>query len=151
MPRFATQYTHELNHKSGERTMFTSQQPSRTKQSFAKDADINNIVARFLKTGQLPDNIREGGWTSQDFTQAPQDYQTALHQIRAAQSAFHALPAKLRDLFNNDPAQLEHWLANPKNKEQAIEYGLIKKPVAAAPSNSPAPVPAPGPESTKTS
>jgi len=125
---FRTPYTAEVNHQLSEATQIGFTQPSRTKQSYAGDADINNIVARFLKTGVLPDNIRSGGWVSQDFTKAPEDYQTAMHVLIAAKDQFMSLPAKLRDKFKNDPGQLESWLADPDNLEDSYKFGLRVRP-----------------------
>lgn len=130
--RFRTPYTHELNHQLSEITQSTFDLPTRTKESYAKDADINNIVARFLKTGELPDNIRKGGWVSQDFTKAPETYQEAMHIVHAARDQFMQLPAKLRDKFKNDPGQLESWLADSDNTEDSYKYGLRTRPVPPA-------------------
>lgn len=127
--RFRTSYTSELNHQLSEVSQIRFDMPSRTKQSYAEDADINNIVARFLKTGNLPDNIRSGGWVSQDFTKAPENYQEAMRIIIDARSQFMSLPAKLRDKFKNDPGQLESWLADPDNLEDSYKYGLRVRPV----------------------
>lgn len=127
--QFRTPYTFEINHRVSEETQLGFELPTRTKESYAKDADINNIVARFLKTGELPENIRSGGWTSQDFTKAPETFQQAMHIVHAAREQFMSLPAKLRDKFKNDPGQLESWLADPDNLEDSYKYGLRNRPI----------------------
>ena len=53
------------------------------------------------------------------------DYHTALNTLIAAESEFGALPAKLRAQFNNEPSNLIEFLNDPKNKDQAIKFGLI--------------------------
>jgi len=127
--QFRTPYTAELNHQLSEVTGIIFIKPSMTKESYAKDADINVIVSRFLKTGELPSNLKDNGWTSQDFTSAPEDYQTALNLVNAARDQFLTLPAKLRDRFHNDPHKLELWLSDPANLEDSYKFGLRVRPV----------------------
>lgn len=126
--QFRTPFTFEINYRVSEETQLGFERPSRTKQSYAEDADINNIVARFLKTGQLPENIRTGGWVSSDFTKAPENYMQAMRLVIDAREQFMSLPAKLRDKFKNDPHQLEEWLSDPDNLEDSYKYGLRVRP-----------------------
>ena len=41
---------------------------------------------------------------------------------------FDNLPSDVRNRFNNNPAQLLDFVADPENKEEAIELGLLPKP-----------------------
>lgn len=78
---------------------FSSDQPSRTVQSDAVDADINVIVARFGITGMLPQNVRMP--IEADFVDVT-DFHTAMQAIRAAEESFAAMPANVRERFQND-------------------------------------------------
>lgn len=73
----------------------------KTSSEFAKDCDINSIMARYEKTGQLPQYSR-GAAQYGDFSQIP-DFATMRHRVIAAEEMFMALPAKVRAVFGNDP------------------------------------------------
>lgn len=62
-----------------------------------------------------------------DMTQVPKDLLTAYQKIDAAEQAFMALPAKLRTSMDNNPLNLEPWLADPANRKEAEFYGLMEK------------------------
>jgi phage internal scaffolding protein len=105
---------------------YKSNMPSKTQQDQAAGVEINLIMARYLKTGELThikENPRYG-----DFSNIT-NYQDALDNVFEAQEDFAKLPSKLRDMFNNEPAHLLEFLSDPKNKEQAQELGLIAKPI----------------------
>jgi len=69
------------------------------------------------KAGQYLDNLSTFG-----------DYQEAQNFIADANSAFENLSSDIRYKFDNDPAKLLEFLQHPKNKEEAIELGLIDPP-----------------------
>lgn len=131
--------------KLSESTSFISDNPTMTQQHFKDDCDVNVIVNRFLKTGQFPPVDPKAMYG--DFLDAPESYRDALDQVIAAEEQFMELPAKVRERFQNDPAELLDFLADPKNKEEAINLGLLEKappaPSPAVPEPSPVPSPAP--------
>lgn len=96
---------------------------SRTKQSFAKEADINHIVSKYIKTGVM-DNLRANPPLWGDFSQDV-DFQTIQNKIIAANQAFLSLPAETRAMFNNDIPTLLAYINNPNNKQKCIELGLL--------------------------
>lgn len=104
---------------------FFSSNPTLTQQHFKDEADINVIVDRFLKTGEVPQQDARAMYG--DFLDVPESYQDALNAVLDAQDAFQALPAKIRDRFGNDPYELISWLHDPKNASEAIELGLLEK------------------------
>ena len=73
-----------------------------TQQSFKDECDINILLAKFAVTGQLPDNVRVPQYV--DFEEAF-DFQSSMNVIRAAEEAFNAMPAEVRDRFQNDPGR----------------------------------------------
>lgn len=130
----------------------TCKDKSLAQQSFKEEADINEIVRRFGLTGQLPDVVHQPRYADYDQVM---DYHTAMNAVRQAQEGFDALPADIRNRFQNDPQQLLEFLADSNNRDEAFELGLItvadltKEPQAGAPAASGTPstppaAPAPG-------
>lgn len=97
---------------------------SRTDQSFAAEADINNIMKNYGRTGQLP--VKRNPGIYGDLTSLS-DLSTAMETVQHASELFEQIPAATRALFQNDPRNLIPWLQDPNNSEKAIELGL-KKP-----------------------
>lgn len=123
--------------------------PSLTKQSFRKECDINRIMAKYVKTGELPPGLGVGRYG--DFSQAS-DYLEALQTIESSQKQFASLPSGVRTFFRNDPSVMLEFVSNPDNLEKAHELGLLSQEgaerlasrrVTQAPSASPGPSPAP--------
>jgi phage internal scaffolding protein len=106
--------------------------PGKTDPSHAKDADINNIIATYVRTGVLPGN--EGPQIFADVSDVP-SYQDALQTVINAENAFMTLDAKTRKKFDNDPEEMLRFLSNPANREEATTLGMISK---SAPTPSPA-------------
>lgn len=98
-------------------------QPSKTKQSFKDDVEINSVIARYNKTGILP-QLRTTPAHYGDYSQ-PIDYQDAQNKIMLADELFGNLPAQIRRTFNDDPAEFLNFATNPENKEKMQEMGLI--------------------------
>ena len=55
-------------------------------------------------------------------------FRQAQETVIAAAEAFAALPSRVRQRFNNDPAELLEFLADESNREEAVFLGLIEKP-----------------------
>lgn len=102
--------------------------PTKTmaKQSFKDECDINTIMSKYEKTG-LIEHVQKVQGSYGDFTSV-QDYQLSLNQVIAAQEAFEALPAKIRERFANDPSHLMAFLQEEKNLDEAIRLGLVEAP-----------------------
>ena len=114
---------------------------SKTKQAFKEEADINNIMGKYVKTGVLP---QASGATFGDFCDV-EDFQNCMAQILRAEEDFGQLPSEIRDRFRNDPGYLIDFLANPDNQEEAAELGLLPGSAPSAPSDPPDPTPEPEP------
>lgn len=110
---------------------------SLTRQEFAEDADINNIMRKYSSgfpssfSGSRPPLFG-------DFSNVP-DYQTALNKVIDAQERFSELPSQLRRRFDNDPGKLLEFLSSDANRDEAVKLGLINPPmnppVASEPEN----------------
>jgi len=152
-----------LSHSSLRRSVSVdfSKSVSRTKQSFKKDADINFIVSKAVRTGLLMDPVQAAARKQifGDFASAP-DFLTMQNRVASVTSAFEALPAEVRNRFNNSASELISFMADPANAEEAVSLGLAPKPKAnvryedkdgnrvnrdGSPYVEPAPTPAPAP------
>jgi phage internal scaffolding protein len=123
-----TAYNYDTNAASNASGL-VCEEPTRAQQHHKDECDINVILERFGKTGQLPVNAISG--TYGDFS-GVHDYHTALNTLIAAESEFDGLPAKIRARFDNEPAKLIEFLNDPKNKDQAIELGLVNRPITSS-------------------
>lgn len=126
-PFLRTPYNYDVDAVSDE-TGLKCEDPSLTQQHMAEECDINYIVERFGVTGQLPDAPQYAP-TYGDFTGIG-DYRQALDAVSAADAAFMALPAKIRERFDNDPALFVDFCSStdPADRSEAIELGLIPPP-----------------------
>nr|QJB20273.1 MAG: internal scaffolding protein [Microvirus sp.] len=100
-----------------------------TKQSDAKDCDINAIFRRYERTGQLPDMILKNG-SYGDFSDVP-TYQEALNIVIRAKEQFMALDAGVRNRFDNDPAKFLAFASDEKNYDEMEKMGLLKPEIIA--------------------
>lgn len=103
-----------------------SVEPSRTKQSFADETDINWIMKRFIDAGTFPVVDVLGGPQALfgDFSDGGTLFDVQNRLIEARES-FDALPALVRKRFDNDPVALLDFLADSGNRKEAEELGLI--------------------------
>lgn len=96
--------------------------PSKTKQSFKDELDINTIIKKAQIKGQFPEMLAKNPQFG-DFSNAP-DYQQALNIVILAERQFEALNSEVRDRFQNDPAQFLEFVHNPENKNEMVRLGL---------------------------
>lgn len=124
--------------------------PSKTRQEFTAECDINNIMARYEAAGVWPfrDEVAPVYY---DFTSVPNTLQAAMEQMLSAEEAFMRLPALVRKEFDNDPVRFVEYAAAPDNLKRMREWGLAEpEKVPDAPMRvevvnpSPPIVPAPG-------
>jgi phage internal scaffolding protein len=122
-----TQFNYDHNAAS-DACGLVCEEPTRTQQHHKDECDINVILERFGKTGQMPVNAISG--TYGDFS-GVHDYHTAMNALIAAESEFAALPAQIRNKFANDPSNLVQFLDNPDNRAEAEKLGLINTSLTA--------------------
>ncbi len=105
--------------------------PSRTKQSFAPECDVNNIIKRYDKDGIIThlnqampqyaelysDNVIGSG---------SYDFHSAMMFIQQASDAFMGLPADMRARFNNDPGDFLAFVDDPANGQELVDLGLAE-------------------------
>lgn len=104
---------------------------SRTKQSFAGECEINNIMRKYEKTGILT-HAKEHKGEYGDYIDV-QDYKTNLEKILSAGEMFSELPSGLRKQFDNSPVQFLQFVQDHNNQDKMAEMGLISKPKPSQP------------------
>lgn len=98
---------------------------SLTEQSHKVSCDVNNIMAKYHRTGVLP--VRGALMPLfGDFSHVV-DYQTCCQAMIDIQTSFDRLPAEARKKFRNNPLELVEFLKDESNHEEAIKLGLIEK------------------------
>lgn len=123
-----------------QRLAITFTAPSMAQQHFREECDINNIMARYEKTGLIEHAARFGG-RYEDVT-AGLDYHEACNMIIRAQEAFATLPARVRAHFDNDPAAFLAAVEDPDRKDELRELGLLRMPSNGAAEGGAEPAPA---------
>lgn len=101
-------------------------EPSRTKQSFVEECDINNILKQYQKTGQIRHITAQAEKGQYVDLPEPIDFQESLNTVMRAEEAFATLPAKLRNRFGNDPSEFLEFMGDPANQDEIIKLGLAK-------------------------
>lgn len=97
--------------------------PSLTRQEFAEECDINNIMQRYDAYISDPmRSVREPVYY--DFTAMPDSLMGAMEVLHRGEEAFFRLPAVVRKEFDNDPARFVDYAADPSNVKQMREWGL---------------------------
>lgn len=96
-----------------------------TKQSFRDECDINNVMGRYLSSGEMP-VINQTAPQYLDVT--GYDYQTAMQLVAGAQSLFEEVPSAIRNRFQNDPAAFLDFCSDEKNRAEMAEMGLLSVP-----------------------
>lgn len=102
---------------------------SMTVQAGAEEADINFIVARVLRGGELP--VLDRLPLQVEFAEA-MDFGTALRAIKDAEDLFMRLPAQVRSKFDNNPEGFVEYCEDPANRLELAEAGLLTKEAADA-------------------
>jgi len=102
--------------------------PSKTVQADAADSDINNIVARFGLTAELPYGVQVPEYA--DYSDIPNDYHAAMMYINDSDDAFMQLPADHRARFDNDPGRFLDFMSDASNRDEAISLGYIPPPLS---------------------
>lgn len=97
--------------------------PVLTDQSFKNACDVNVIMANYAKTGMLSHTTTiEPKFI--DNTSIP-TLEHAFDIVNRAEDAFYSLPPDIRRLMDNDPSQLESFIANDNNRDILIKNGVL--------------------------
>lgn len=101
--------------------------PSKTKQAFRDECDVNVIAKRFNLLGELPQGVRAP--TYADFEEVV-SFHDAMTAIRQAQESFMMMPPDVRARFHNDPGEFVEFCSEDANRPEAVKLGLLLPEVA---------------------
>lgn len=93
-----------------------------TEQHHKSAVDINNIIRQHDRTGIIT-HVNRSVASYGDYTEV-NEYQECLNRVIAADNAFSALPAHVREKFKNDPGEFFEFATNPENHDEMVELGL---------------------------
>lgn len=111
--------------KNGTRSVkLVNFEKTRTQQHTKDQCDINHIMKKFQKTGQLPLIQRTPFYD--DFSN-PQDYKQSVEILMKASQQFDNLPSNVRKRFNNNPAKFLEFVNDEKNLNEMRELGIAEK------------------------
>ena len=97
---------------------------SMAQQHMRDDCNINNIIKRLTRKDvqNLQQTIGEFG----DISEAPMDYNEAVNLINSMDELFLELPSHVRERFNNNPYDLQVFLEDPNNLQEAYSMGFLQ-------------------------
>lgn len=110
-PQWKTPYNHDTNFES-DRTAHFSNELSKTKQEFVQEADINTIMNRVLKLGEVPPIVMPEHFLDLTTRKTHFEMQEAIAETNAM---FYTLPANIREKHLNDPARWADAVVNATN------------------------------------
>lgn len=146
MPFLRSAYNYDRDEESDLAGLFCAPEERMTKDSFADEADINNLVERFGLGAPLP--VGHEAPTYLDYGEVF-DYHSAMNAVAKGNEAFMLMPANVRYRFQNDPGKFVEFCSQEGNRAEAEKLGLVVPrdpgPVPGAPAA--APTPAVGPVS----
>lgn len=98
-------------------------EPSMTQQQFKDETDVNNIMRKYIKTGQITHlNNRKGAYA--DLSDA-KHFEEAMTVIARSQQAFEQLPSHVRARFGNDPQQMLSFIHDKNNYDEGVKLGIF--------------------------
>lgn len=96
-----------------------------TTQSDRKEADINELIKRMEKAGmQTKLNSSEPFYGDVSEFNGLQD---AIIKVQEANELFMGMSASVRERFDNDPVKMVEFLADPANRAEAEQLGMVVK------------------------
>lgn len=103
--------------------VFFGDEPSRTRQEFAEECDINVLMSKFERTGVI-NHFSPITPQYLDLGDGVPDLQSALNVVKAAETAFMSLPATVRREFDNDAVKFVAFAEDKANLDKLREWGL---------------------------
>lgn len=110
---------------------------SMTKQSFAEECDVNNILRSYAKNGIMP-HVNSKPASYLDVSDFNPDYLSTMNLFLETEEAFSQLPALLRKRFQNDPIQFLQFASDPSNSDEMVKLGLATQKPGAPVAGNPA-------------
>lgn len=106
-------------------TLCQKGEKTRTVQSEKDSCDVNKIMERFNRTGQVSHIVSAQPQFQDNTSTLP--YEEALMTIQHAQEQFMSLPAKTRQYFGQDPKNFVETILNPSEGDLKFfrEAGIV--------------------------
>lgn len=101
---------------------FECEGPSLTRQEFAQECDINDLMARYQKTGVIS-HVNKADGMYLDVSEVA-DLATAMQIVSDANDAFMQLPSAARAGFDNDPVKFVEFAGKAESLPKLREWGL---------------------------
>ena len=98
-------------------------EPSRTKQSFAEELNVDNIIRRVGANNIAAAYQFEGSYGEFD----EMDMAEAIEKVDKARALFLAVPSKIRAEFDNNPGKFIDFVTNPANEQAVRDMGLANE------------------------
>lgn len=119
-----------MNPSSRNRVLSDTVGPTRTKQSFKGESDVNSIMRKYLSTGVPPMYVNRSPAVFGDFSSGD-DYRSMMTKVVEADRAFAGLPSNVRDHCHNDPGRFLDMIFDPNRRDELVKLGLVSeaKPV----------------------
>lgn len=114
--------TYDDHSIASRKTGLSCPDPTLTQQHDEHDANINNIVNTYMKTGEIQIHNKPPLTTDFEMITSVQD---AMQLLVDARMAFMEQPANVRTRFNNDPAQFVEFCSNEDNRDDMRKMGLL--------------------------
>lgn len=111
------------NGTKGVRTV--NDKPSMTDQQYKDDCDVNTIIERAKRSGQVSHLAKLQGQFA-DVSEID-DLHSGMIKLQHAQEAFAKLPLAVKRRFGYDMRSLLEFMDDPSNLEEAAKLGLVKK------------------------
>lgn len=105
--------------------------PSRTKQSYQDQCDVNIIVKQFSGNGLFTHTAK----TIPRYADVSEsgDLLQAYQAVEAAAEEFGDLPAEVRAVAENNPVRFLQMLEDPQQRAELMEAGLVDQVTPVAP------------------
>lgn len=119
MPKAKTAYPEVRGPFHRKLVQTQNDEPSMTQQSFKEQCDVNNIMAKYQKTGVIDHiNVYEGHYGDVDGT----TFTEAMQTVANAQTMFMDLPSRAREAFDHDPAKFLDYVNNLEETPEARQF-----------------------------
>ncbi|QCQ84982.1 internal scaffolding protein [Blackfly microvirus SF02] len=123
-PFWKTPYNHDRDHESLSSGL-ACLDPSKTQQQFAEEADINNILRKFMQTGDI---ALTGTPTYQDL-EKEFDLQESIVTRAEVEKAWNELPANVRNILKDPKTLVDYidYVAKTGDTDSLEDLGLMPK------------------------
>ncbi len=106
--------------------------PCLVKKSEQDSTDVNLIMNSWIRGAPIPGVLNPAPGRYGDFSSGL-DYRSALTAVRDAETAFAAMPPKVRNHCDNDPGKLLDMFYDPERREELVALGLVEAPPEVVP------------------